>query len=75
MDNIDYLDLTIAKENRRTESALSTISGKSFGKESVLTALVPKKPVALSVDSTKPRFRQNQDVDKTKMSTMWVLYW
>ena len=50
-DSIDYLDLTIAKESRRRESALCAISGGKFGKESVLTALVRKKLVALSVGS------------------------
>ena len=34
----DGLDRTIAKESRRTESALCVISGKTFGKKSVLTA-------------------------------------
>ena len=49
-DNVDHLDLMIAKESRRTESAFCAISGKTFGKKSALTALAPKKPVALSVD-------------------------
>ena len=51
LDNMDYFGLTIAKQNKRTEFALCEISGKTFGKESILTALVPKKPVALSVGS------------------------
>ena len=44
---VDHLDLTIMKESRRTESALCAVSRKTFGKKSVLTALVPKKSVAL----------------------------
>ena len=48
---MDHLDLTVAKECRRTGFAFCAISGKTFGKESILTALVLKKPVALSVDS------------------------
>ena len=43
-----HLDPIIAKQSRRVEYTLCTISGKTFGKESALTALVPKKPVALS---------------------------
>ena len=31
-DSMDHLDLTIAKESRRAESALCAISGKIFGK-------------------------------------------
>ena len=50
---MEYLDLTIAKESRRTESALCAISGKSFRKEAVLTALVPMKSVAQPVGSIK----------------------
>ena len=53
LNNMDHFNLTIAKESGRTESALCTVSGKTFGKESVLTALVPKKPVALSVGIIK----------------------
>ena len=49
LDTVDRLDLINAKERRRTESAVCEISGKMFGKESVLTALVPNKPAALSV--------------------------
>ena len=48
---MEYLDLTIVKESRKTESALCAISGKIFGKEHVLTALVSKKPVAQPVGS------------------------
>ena len=47
---MDHLDLTIEKESK-TESALGAISGKTFDKGSVLTALVPKKPVGLSVSN------------------------
>ena len=49
LDTMEYLDLTIVKERRRTESALCAISGETFGKESMITTLVPKKPVSLSV--------------------------
>ena len=31
-DSMDHLDLTIAKESGRAESALWAISGKTFGK-------------------------------------------
>ena len=47
-DNLDHLDLAISKGSKRTESACGAISGKSFGKETVLTALVPQKYIALS---------------------------
>ena len=48
-DNLDHLDLAISKESKRTESARCAISGKSFGKETVLTtSVVPQKYVALS---------------------------
>ena len=47
--SMEYLDLTIANESRRTESALCAISGKTFRKEAVLTALVPMKSVAQPV--------------------------
>ena len=43
LDSMEYLDLTIAKESRRTESSLCTISEKPFRKDAVLTALVPNK--------------------------------
>ena len=45
---MDHLDLMIAKKSRKIGYTLCTISGKTFGKESARTALVPKKPVALS---------------------------
>ena len=49
---MDHLDLTIAKYNRKTESALYAILGKTFGKELILTSSIPKKkPVVLSIGS------------------------
>ena len=48
---MDYPDLTIATESRRTEYVPCAISGKMFGNESILTTLTQKKPVALSVGS------------------------
>ena len=47
-DNLDHLDLAISKGSKRTESACCAISGKSFGKETGLTASVPQKYIALS---------------------------
>ena len=47
-DNLDHLDLAISKESKRTESACCAISGKVFSKETVLTASVPQKYIALS---------------------------
>ena len=47
-DNLDHLDLAISKERKRTESACCAISGKPFGNQTVLTASVPQKPIALS---------------------------
>ena len=47
-DNLDHLDLAISKESERTEPACCAILGKSFGKETVLTASVPQKYIALS---------------------------
>ena len=72
LDSVDHLDLKIAKESRRTETALCAISGEKLGKESVLTALVPKKPVAQSLGSTNinQRVLENPLVeDKTKSLT------
>ena len=43
---MEYLVLTSAKESRRTQSALCAMLGKTFRKEVLLTALVPKKSVA-----------------------------
>ena len=45
---MDHLDLAISKESKRAESACCAISGKAFSKETVLTASVPQKPIALS---------------------------
>ena len=47
-DNLDHLDVAISKESKRIESACGVISGKSFGKETVLTASVSQKYIALS---------------------------
>ena len=47
-NNLDHLDLAISKESKRTESACCAISGKTFGNQTILTALVPQKPIALS---------------------------
>ena len=46
-DNLDHLDLAISKESKRTESACCAVLGKAFGKEAVLTASVPQKPLVL----------------------------
>ena len=48
---MEYLDLVLAKESRRIESNLCAISGKTFGRESVLTALVSDNPIAPPVGS------------------------
>ena len=74
LTRLDYMDpshLTIAKARRRTKYALCAISEKTFGKKSVLTALVPKKPVALSVGNINidQRVVENALVeDKNKIS-------
>ena len=47
-DNSSHLDLVIAKESKRTESACCAISGKTFGKETVLMTSVPQNPITLS---------------------------
>ena len=47
-DNLDHLELAISKESKRTESACCAISGTAFGNQTVLTASVPQKPIALS---------------------------
>ena len=47
-DNLDHLDLAISKESERTEPACCAISGKSFCKETVSTASVPQKYIALA---------------------------
>ena len=46
---MNHLDLIIVKEIGRTESIFCEFSGKTFRKESALTALAQKKSVALSV--------------------------
>ena len=58
-DNLDHLDLAISKESRRTESAYCAISGKkAFSKETVLTALVPQKCIALSSEAVSMNIDQ-----------------
>ena len=47
-NNFDHLDLVIAKQSKRTESACCAISGKAFSKETVLTASIPQKSIAPS---------------------------
>ena len=42
-NNLDHLHLAIAKESKQTKSACRAISGKTFGNETVLTALVPQE--------------------------------
>ena len=72
LDNMDYLDLTIEKESRKTESALCAASGKTFGKESERTAFVLKNPVVLSMSSLNVNQRaiENPCVkDKNKILT------
>ena len=56
--NLDHLDLAISKESKRTESACCAISGKSFGKETVLTASVPQKYIALSSSTVRMNIDQ-----------------
>ena len=51
MDSLECLDLTTAKEGRRTESALCAILGKIFREEAVLTALVPVLSITQPVES------------------------
>ena len=45
---MDHLALAISKESKQTESACCAILEKAFGKETVLTASVLQKPIALS---------------------------
>ena len=57
---MDHLDLTICKKSRRTEFVPCAFSGKTFGKESVLTTPGLKKHVALllgrmNIDSVEDR--------------------
>ena len=47
-DNLDHLDLASSKESKRTESACCAISGQVFSEETVLTASVTQKYIALS---------------------------
>ena len=46
-DSLNHLDLVIAKESKRTESARCAVSGKSFGNETVMAGSVPQKPITL----------------------------
>ena len=66
LDSMEYLDLTIAEESRRTESSLCAILGKTFGEEAVLSALVPKKSVAQPVGSIKVGHKAGVGEDKNK---------
>ena len=61
-NNMDHLDLTILKERKITESILYEISGKTFGKETVLTALLLKKLKALSAVSININQRALEDL-------------
>ena len=47
-DDLDHLDLGIAKGSKQPESACCAISEKTFGKENILMASVPQKSVTLS---------------------------
>ena len=60
-DNLDHLDLAIAKEKKWTESACCAISGKEFGNPTVLTASILQKPIALSAVSMNTDQRVFQD--------------
>ena len=46
--NLAHLDVSIAIESKRTESACCAVLGKTLGKENVLTASAPQKSRALS---------------------------
>ena len=50
-DKFGRLVFAIAKESKRTESESCAIPGKTFGNETVLTASVPRNPVALPAES------------------------
>ena len=50
--------MVVLKESKRTESVLGAISGKTFGKEIILTASVPQKPVAIPAESINFRHRR-----------------
>ena len=58
---MNHLDLAIAKESKRTESACCAISGKAFGNQTVQTASVPQKPITLSAVSMNIDQRALQD--------------
>ena len=75
LDSIDHLDLITAKYIKRTESALHVISWKVFGKKSVLTALVPRKPVVLSVSSINidQRVVENTSVEDQDNSSTYKI--
>ena len=60
-DNLDNVDLAVAKKSKRTESACWAISGKVFGNQTVLTASAPQKPIALSAVSMNIDQRSLQD--------------
>ena len=47
-DDLNPLDLAIAKESKRREQAYCATSGKTFGNGTVLTSLVPQKAITLS---------------------------
>ena len=73
LDDMDHLDLTKAKESRGTESALCAIPGKPFDKESVLTALVPNKSVALLVNIDQ-RVVENASVEDQNNDSTYKVY-
>ena len=50
-NNLDHLDLVIAKGSIRTAPACCAVSGKAFGNQTVLTASVPQNPITLSAAS------------------------
>ena len=50
-DHLDHLDLAIAKNRKRTESACCAISVKTFANQTVLMASVIQKTLALSAES------------------------
>ena len=54
---MDHLDLAIAKDITRTESALKAFSEKMFENKTVLTALVPNKYAALPVERNNLWYR------------------
>ena len=48
---MDHLDFANEKNSKRTEFALSAVSGKTFSDVTALTILQPKRPVSLPVVS------------------------